>query len=541
MSALVSSLREACQRWPDRVAISFRGTTSITYAELWRKVEALAAHYRTMGVRPGDRIVCQFRNCPEYVVVVAAAWECGAIHVGTDNDLTGSELAWLIDRTDAAVLTFQPWSDAADGLSALGDVRRARPSTKVILHEVCPEHEGHGCLKDLLAPPPAATDPGAAPGPATTPGPASSAEGHSGPGDTAVLHLTSGTTGRPKAIMETLSGFWAKMQFFADAFHPGPDDVMLLYLPMGHVFGVRLGLMTLMSGGRLVLMERFSPGTALRVIAEEGVTVLPGMPTHLTLLLDALDDASHDVSSLRWAISAAATLPRKLAEGVYDRLGVEILFVYGCSENFTTCTIDRDDILVGSVGRTVFSGPEGTPPDGRIRAVDPLDHRPLPPGEVGELTFGARCPVRYWKAPDAATEGWYHTGDLGRVDPDGRVYVLGRLKELVNRGGLKVSPTEVEAAALRHPAVADAAVVATPDPVLGEAVCTCIVPAGDRPPPTLTELRDFLGESLARHKLPDELAVVDGIPRTTIGKVDRRALVAAVLADERPRQRLRPR
>jgi len=525
VSTLEPSLRQACERWPDRVAITFRGTTTITYRDLWRRVEALAAYYRSIGIRPGDRIVCQFRNCPEYVVVVAAAWECGAIHVGTDNDLTGSELAWIVDRTEAAALLFQPWSDAGDGLNALGDVRRARLQTAVVLHEVCPEHEGHACLQEVLDAQPPQAQPS---------GPALGAD------DPAVLHLTSGTTGHPKAVQETLPAFWAKMQFFADAFDPGTDDVMLLYLPMGHVFGVRLGLMTLLTGGRLVLMERFSPGVALRVIAAEGVTVLPGMPTHLNLILSALDGSDHDVGSLRWVVSAAATLPRGLTERIYEDLGAEILFVYGCSENFTTCTVSRDEILAGSVGSTVFSGPEGSPPDGTIRAVDPLDHSPLPPGEVGELAFGARHPVRYWKAPDAATDGWYYTGDLGRVDPDGQVYVLGRLKELVNRGGLKVSPTEVEAVAVRHDGVADAAVVGTPDPVLGESVCLCIVPAG-APPPTLAELRDFLGQSLARHKLPDEMALVDEIPRTVIGKVDRPALVALVVADERPRQSVRRR
>lgn len=535
MTTLASSLREACDRWSDRPAITFRGKTTVTYSELWRQVEKLAAAYRRMGVGPGDRIVCQFRNCPEYLVVVAAAWECGAIHVGTDNDLTGSELAWIVERTEASVLNFQPWSDAGDAgvpatipgdeLSNLGDVRRARAETKVILHEVCPEHEGHACLGDLLDGP---DDP--------TPTPGSPPLGRY---DTAILHLTSGTTGRPKAVQETLPGFWAKMQFFADAYDPGPDDVMLLYLPMGHVFGVRLGLMTLLSGGRLVLMERFSPSVAARVISGEGITVLPGMPTHLNLILATLNEPDHNVSTLRWVISAAATLPRRLSEPIYDRLGVKILFVYGCSENFTTLTVDRDEILAGSVGGTVFTGPEGTPPNGTIRAVNPLDHTPLPPGDSGELAFGARQPVRYWRAPDAATDGWYYTGDLGRVDPDGRVYVLGRLKELVNRGGLKVSPTEVEAAAVRHPGVADAAVVGTPDPVLGEAVCACIVAANHKPP-TLLELRDFLGRSLARHKLPDELAVVDAIPRTVIGKVDRPALTATVVASEPSRQRLRP-
>jgi len=169
---------------------------------------------------------------------------------------------------------------------------------------------------------------------------------------------------------------------------------------------------------------------------------------------------------------------------------------------------------------------------------DPGGAGRLPAGEVGEIAFGAAHPVKYWKDPDAATDGWYRTGDLGRIDPDGTVYILGRLKELVNRGGLHVSPSEVETALRVHPDVADSAVVATPDPVLGEAICACVVPGSARPP-DLAALRDFLAPVLARHKLPDELCLVDAIPRTKIGKVDRAALQATVLAGGRRRERWR--
>ncbi|HYX44719.1 MAG TPA: class I adenylate-forming enzyme family protein [Acidimicrobiales bacterium] len=523
-AALEPTLEAACRRWPDRPAITFRGTTW-SYADLWARVEALARSYRDLGVRPGDRLVCQLRNCPEHVVAIGAAWHCGAVHAGTDNDLTGSELAWIVQRTEGAALVFQPPPDAADPLAPLAAVHAAQPSTTVVLHEAEPSDPTERPLAGLLAQ-------GAASPPAPPAWPAVDRTG--------LLLLTSGTTGRPKAVMETLRGCWAKMQFFADALAPRPDDVHLLFLPMAHVFGLRLSLIALLSGGRLVLLDRFTPAEALRLVTEEGVTILPGMPTHFTLLLDALDLGGHEVASLRWAVTAAAALPRALVERIYDRLGAEIHYVYGCSENFTTQTTDREDILAGSVGREVFEAPAGEPPDGTIRVVRPDDHAPVPVGEVGELAFGARGPVHYWKAPDAATDGWYYTGDLGRIDEDGRIYVLGRLKELVNRGGLKVSPSEIEAAVARHPAVADAAVVGTPDPVLGEAICACIVPAGEERP-GLEALRSFLSGSLARHKLPDELAVVATIPRTKIGKVDRPALLAAVAAGGGPVERLRPR
>ena len=212
--------------------------------------------------------------------------------------------------------------------------------------------------------------------------------------------------------------------------------------------------------------------------------------------------------------------------------------MYGCSENFTVQTTDRDDILHGSVGRQVFKGPAGTPPDGTVVILEPGGDVALPAGEVGEIAFGAAHPVHYWKDADAATDGWYRTGDLGRIDPDGALYIVGRLKELINRGGLHVSPSEVETAVRLHPGVADSAVLATPDAVLGEAVCACVVP-GEGGAPDLAELRDFLAPVLARHKLPDELCVLDAVPRTKIGKVDRPLLRAAVLDEGLPRQRWR--
>ncbi len=528
---LAPSLEAACRRWASRPAVTFRGET-ITYGELWRRASRLAGAYRELGIRPGDRVVCQLPNSTEHVVAIAAAWAAGAVHVGTDNDLTAAELRGLLDQLDARALLFQPHRDSRDPLGSLSVIRHARPDTRLVVQGLDPATEvgveGVHRLDDLLS------DDG--PAPAT---PDSSA-GSRDPAEVAVLQLTSGTTGRSKAVKETGAACWAKMQFFADAFRPGPDDVHLVYLPIAHVFGQRLALIPLLTGGRLVLLDRFSPETALRLVGEEGVTVLPGMPAHLTLLLRTLDPERHRVDSLRWAISAATPLPAGLAAGIYDRLGADMLYVFGCAEGFTTRTTAREEILRGSVGRTVFVGPEGTPPDGSVRIVDPGDERPLPPGEVGEIVFGASRPVQYWNDPDAATEGWYHTGDLGRIDPDGCLFVVGRLKELVNRGGLKVAPSEIEAAIVRHAGVADAGVVPAPDPVLGEAICACVVLSGSDPP-DLSQLRAFLGPSLARHKLPDELCVVGEVPRTKIGKVDRPALTALVVDQNLEPERLRPR
>ncbi|HWH35781.1 MAG TPA: class I adenylate-forming enzyme family protein, partial [Acidimicrobiales bacterium] len=472
---------------------------STTFAELGEAIRTLAASYRALGIQPGDRIVTQLPDCPEHVAAIGAAWACGAVHVGADNDLTGDELAWLLDYTEAAAVLYRPHRDRQDPLGDLRTVAAACPKTRLVVHgwDPGPSELEVIDLAELLA--------GRH---GTLPSAAPALE----PDATAVLFLTSGTTGRPKGVMETLPVFWAKMQFFTDGFEPGPDDVHLIFLPISHVFGMRLALLALLRGGRVVLVDRFSPRRALELVAEEGVTVVPGMPTHLTLLVNELRRGSYDVATWRWTLSAAANISPDLVDAVYDEVGSQLLYVYGCSEGFTTQTSDRREITEGSVGSLVFAGPEGTAAAGTVAIADPESGAHLPAGEMGEIVFGSRVPIRYWRRPPVATDGWYRTGDLGRMDGEGRVYVLGRLKQVVNRGGLKVSPGEVEVALVQHPEVADAAVIATPDPVLGEATCACVVPAGASAP-DLAAVREFLGASLARHKLPDELCLVEAVPR----------------------------
>lgn len=515
VAPLAPTFEDACTRWSSRPAVTSDDAT-LTYSELWQRIRALAGAYERLGVGPGDRVLCQLRNGAEIVVAVAAAWMRGAVHVGADNDLTGRELRRLVERLDAAAVLFQPPRNAPDPLAALHTVADGYPQTPLLVHGT--DAGPYYSLAELLD--------GQEPSSAERPGPL----------DTAVVFLTSGTTGEPKAVPEPLAEHWAKMQFFADACAPDESDTQLLYLPISHVFGLRLAQMVLLRGGHLVLLDRFSPRRALQLVERERVTVLPAVPTHLRLLHDHYDPATHDLSSLRWVISAAANLPPQLGEWVFDTLEARMLFVFGCSEGFTTLTTDRDDILAGSVGNTVFQGPPGTPPDGTVRIADPQDDTTLPAGETGEIAFGAACPVRYWDHPPTATDGWYHTGDLGHIDEHGRIFITGRLKEQINRGGLHVSMAEVEKALVRLPQVADAALLPSPDPVLGEAVCACVVPE-TTPPPDLAELHESLRETLARHKLPDELCILDEVPRTIIGKVDRATLSTRVLDEGMPRER----
>lgn len=523
IETLVSeSIADSCRRWPDRPALSHKGTT-LTYAELGARIKALAAAYRSIGIAAGDRVVCQLPRSSEHVVAMAAAWAVGVVHVGAHPDLTGTELADVVTRTGASLL-FQARPTDDDPQATLRAVRTARPAMRIVVQE---DPDGADTqLAALLQPHRIETGLG-------------SIQPTTGAQPAALLR-TSGTTGTPKYVVETLPALWAKVSFFANAVHAGTDDVHLLYLPVSHVFGMKLALMALATGGHLVLAERFTAEKALQLIEEKRVTVLPGTPTHFTLLVRALDPARHHVDGLRWAVSAAAPLPRPLADDMYARLGVEIFHVYGCSEGFLTATTDRSDISLGSAGRRVFRGPPGSPPDGSVTVLELERDVPMATNEIGEIAYGAAVPVRYWEEPAVATNGWYRTGDIGCIDSEGRVFVQGRLKELVNRGGLKVSCGEIEIALRALSSISDCAVIASPDPILGEAICACVVAFGGNAP-TLDDLRSQLSSVLARHKLPDELYLLERIPRTPLGKIDRAALTALVVDGELPRARLRPR
>ena len=439
-------------------------------------------------------------NRPEHVVALGGAWACGALHVGVDHGFTAPELAFVVELTQARALVYEPHADAPDPFLPLRILRERRPDLHVVVAGDQPAPEGFLPFAELLS----ASPDGAPARPASD--------------DPALVFVTSGTTGRPKATLGYHGNLARRWRRLAGWLRFGPEDVHLAHLPLSHGFGLMMAVAALLGGGRLALVDRFSAEDALRLVEEEGVTVLNGAPAHFKLVLDRLDATGRDVGSLRLSVGTAASFPPDLVRAIWDRLGVELMIMYGSSEGVGMATTDRDDIVRGAVGR---------PERGSVLVVGP-DRRPLPIGEVGEIAFSRRVfPVRYWGDEPARVGRWFYSGDLGRLDEEGRLYVLGRVKHQIDRGGLKVDPVEVEAALLRCAGVADAAVVGLPNPILGETVCACVVP-GAEPAPSLERLRTLLSAELAPHKLPDELCVLDHIPRTPIGKVDLPSLRAQV-------------
>jgi acyl-CoA synthetase (AMP-forming)/AMP-acid ligase II len=474
---------------------------------------AVAHSYRRLGIGAGDRVVCQFPNRPNHVVAMVAAWVVGAIHVGADPELTPRELGDLVDRTQPVAVVIEGSPASAERAAALGTAQ-SRPRV------ICADG-GSGELNtvdDLVALGSGAAAMEIIRGPE--------------PDDVAVIFFTSGTTGTPKGVFHRhrlMADGWrstAEMLRFTEF------DVHLGHLPLTHAFGTNVAMLALSSGGCLVLLERFSPEAALRLIGTHGVTVLHGTPTHFTILTDRLDLSRHRVDTLRVGMGTAAAFPPHLLRRIFDDLGMRLYLMYGSSELVSVGTADPEVMLRGSVGRLEDRS--------WVRIVGP-DRKTLADGQLGTVAFKVAAPMRYWgeQVSDEGFDGWYYTSDLGRFDDQGYLYVLGRLNQQVNRGGIKVDPGEVEARLLQHPAVADAAVVGTPHPVLGEAVCACVVNADGAEVPTLSGIREFLADSLAKYKLPDELCVITSVPRNKIGKVDRASLRELASADE-SRQRLRP-
>jgi len=302
-----------------------------------------------------------------------------------------------------------------------------------------------------------------------------------------------------------------------------PDDVIFGGLPLFHVFGQTVALnVSVAAGACLTLLPRFDAEHALRIISGHKVTVFEGVPTMYVALIHAPDRADYDTSSLRECISGGAALPVEVLRGFEEAFGVPVLEGYGLSETSPVASFNLP-------GRERKPGSIGTPiRDVEMRVVDADDHE-VPRGEVGEIVIrGPNVMKDYWQRPEATAEairdGWFHTGDLARVDEDGYFYIVDRKKDLIIRGGYNIYPREIEEVLYEHPAVAEAAVLGLPHSSLGEEVGAAVAL---KPGATATpeELRDYVKGQVAAYKYPRHVWIVDALPKGGTGKIQKRDIV----------------
>ncbi|MCX2729949.1 long-chain fatty acid--CoA ligase [Saccharopolyspora sp. NFXS83] len=504
--SLVSVLAEPARITPRATAV-VEGTERVDYGELWEQVRAHAAALRARGVGPGDRVAIVAPNVIDFVRAYYAVLTAGAVVVPVPLLLVPDEAAYLL-RNSGAKLVIGHTSQLA---LAAESARRAG----IPLVSVGPG----GPSQD--APPSLSAE-------AADAEPVRAFETRS-PEDPAVIFYTSGTTGRPKgAVLTHLNLVMNATVNAFDANDTRSDDLVLGCLPLFHVFGQTVSLnTTFRAGATLVLQPKFDPAEALRLIRDHRITQLNGVPTMYIRMLEAAGDDA-EVPSLRMCVSGGAALPVAVLERFQRRFGAPIHEGYGLSETSPTATVNQPAFgpRAGTVGHALWGiDVEVAEPsvEDRIEL--------LPAGEVGEIVVrGHNVFAGYLDDPDATAaavvDGWFRTGDMGTKDAEGYVSIVDRKKDLIIRNGYNIYPREVEELLIRHPAVAQCAVIGLPDPGRGEEVCAVVVPErGEEPDEALAKaITAWAAEQTAHHKYPRRVVFVDELPLGPSHKVLKREL-----------------
>jgi long-chain acyl-CoA synthetase len=500
---LVDLLAQSASRFPDRLAIVFRDR-SLTYAALQRLALGAAGALRGAGIHHGDRVVLMSPNLPEFGVGYLGILMAGGIVVPLNPLLKDEEVRYVLEDSGAAAMV-------GVGMS-LPSLQAARAG----LGRPCPiltlDGSTEGGAGDLVM--------GGAPNglAARAPTPSGRAD------DVAVCLYTSGTTGRPKGALLSHENLIANLESFRAVLHVTDADVFLAVLPLFHAYGATVLLLEPLSVGATVVVEpRFIPDAILRAIAHHRVTLFAGVPS-MYAVLAATPRPDLDFSAWRLCISGGAPLPVAVAEAFEAKYGLPIYEGYGPTECAPVLTVNPPfgTRKLGSVGPAI--------PRVELRVVDDRGE-PLPPGEVGEIVArGPNVMQGYLNRPAETAEalrgGWYHTGDLGRVDDDGYYYIVDRKTDLILVGGLNVYPREVELVLEGHPAVAEAAVIGVSDPIRGEAPKAFVIPK-DGHAVTIQELLQWCRQRLANYKVPRSIVLVPDLPRTVTGKILKTAIRSA--------------
>jgi non-ribosomal peptide synthetase component E (peptide arylation enzyme) len=498
---------------PDRIAV-IDHRSRVSYGELLRRVDDLAAGLADLGIVPGDVVTIQLPNWVEFAYVFFACERVGAVANQIGPDYRSREVEYILRFSESRAYVCPASFRGFDYVAMIEELRPRLPDLRSICVLGGDGARGTVRLDDLID--------GKRRPPAFRPF-------TMGANDVMRMAFTSGTTGNPKGVTHSFNTTLPAAEILNDAMRVTEDEVFLAYLPLGLNWGYLTLLQALMIGARVALLDRFSGRAALELIERERVTFIPSAPASIIAMLNDPELGRFDLSSLRVVITGGASCPVETIRAYRQRIPGHLIELYGMLETgfhtFTRLT-DDPEAVTGTIGRAA----EGM----GLRLID-ADGRDVPPGAEGEIAAqGPSVHLGYHKNPAANAElftadGWFRTGDLGQFDAAGNVRIVGRLKEMINRGGKKFFPREIEEILYTHPKILHAAVVGVPDPRLGERNCLCVIP---RPGAALTleEAVDFLRGDVATYKLPEELEVFAEFPFTPTGKIQRHALTREVLA-----------
>jgi long-chain acyl-CoA synthetase len=487
---------QSFERHGDRPSLFWEGKT-FTSGELRERALRLSTGLKELGIEPGDRVVVMMANCPEVGISYIALWTAGAAITPAIFLLSADDLHHILEDSEAKAVITTP--------EFLATVQQAAEGVDTLKFVISTGAEQEGVI------------------------PLSSLE-EAEPGvivprdsdDLAALMYTGGTTGRAKGVMLSHENLWWAGRASRDASQVPGVTRTIVPLPLSHSFGLIVTVVGLHSDepGDAVLMTWFDPAGWLELVQAHKVHDSPMVPTMLQILL-AMPLEDYDLSSLRYIVSGASPLSIDVVNEFERRVSsVHIRQGYGLTETSASMTLTRHDARkLGSVGPPS--------PGFDVKIVDDEGNE-VPRGDEGEIICKAKAVMLgYWRAPDATTDsikdGYFYTGDIGKLDEDGDLWILDRKKDLILRGGFNVFPRDVEDALVEHPAVAVAGVVGKPDPVKGEEV-VAFVQLNPGAEVTEEELLAFSKERLSKYKYPREIRIVENVPLTPVFKIDRKKL-----------------
>ena len=528
---------ETCAAHPDRMAlISRHQKIRWTYAEMKARVDALAAGLLALGLQPGDRIGVWAPNCAEWAVTQFATARAGLILVTINPAYRLSEAEYALNKVSCKALVTAVAHKTSAYLAMIrelapelksaraGDLRAARlPALRLVI--TLGEEMHAGCLTFDEA-----CDAGT---PADVARLAEIAAGLQFD-DPINIQFTSGTTGFPKGATLSHHNILNNGYFVGEAIRLQAGERLCIPVPLYHCFGMVMGNLGCITHGATMVYpsEGFDPLATLEAIEAEGCEALYGVPTMFIAMLWHAKFSHFDLTTLRTGIMAGSPCPIEVMKRVIDEMHMpQVTIAYGMTEtspvSFQSGVGDSLEHRVSTVGHVQ--------PHLEVKVIDEAG-RIVPRGATGELcTRGYSVMVGYWDDPERTAEaldahGWMHTGDLATLDADGYGNIVGRIKDMVIRGGENVYPREIEEYLYRHPAIADVSVIGVPDPKFGEELCAWIIlKAGE----SLTDetVRDFCRGQIAHYKIPRHIRFVDSFPTTVTGKVQKFAMREAMIAE----------
>jgi long-chain acyl-CoA synthetase len=480
----------------------------LRYGEVNGAANKVANALVALGVQKGDKVALMLPNTPHFPICYYGILKAGATVVPLNVLFKRGEVAYHLEDSDAVALIawegFAP--EAAAGFAKSETCRHLVIVQAPGSDNALPEG-AHG-LNALLVQHEPTFD-----------------TVQTMPDDTAVILYTSGTTGRPKGAELTHFNMFANAMIANDKlFGMGPEVIALCALPLFHSFGQTCIMnCSFYAGGTISLIPRFEPVKAMEIMQRDQVSYFAGVPTMYFYLLNHPDADKYDLSSLRFCSSGGAAMPVEVMHAFTRRHGVTILEGYGLSETSPVASFNHLD-------RAPKPGSIGTPIWGvQMKCVD-AEGREVPTGEMGEIAIrGHNVMKGYYKRPEATAEairnGWFHSGDLARVDEDGYFFIVDRIKDMILRGGFNVYPREIEEVLYGHPAIAEAAVIGVRDEALGEEI-KAVVAFKPGKSVSEAELIDYCKERLAAYKYPRSVEVRETLPKTASGKILKRELVS---------------